>query len=384
MKTLTQSLTSCGALFLLLALLLPGRLPAQPVSLPATWGAYDLQENQGVSPTGLLSLTAQSSSGFTATVASNGYAPAYPSRSQYLPRVYALFAPQPITNLGQRVTVSFDIQFKTVVDPSNVGSFRFTLGDTNANNGLLGAITIGSGTGTLNRYDIALTQDTNLIDLVNGYYLFAQPTTEPTNISMGSVCDGGANLSSTYSGGMPPNGVQLGVDTTTIHHIRYSVERTVVGGNPALQSTLVWGNNAGTDVFENAGAPLLGGNGDDHSSAINVLPWTSVNLLGFCLFGTGGNQHFFGYDPGTYTLSNLKVYSGFPITSIERNPTDGGVTLKWESTKVDICQYEVQRSTNLTSWEVLATVPATGYESSYVDYPSLPVPHYYRVNKVFP
>src|SRR5260221_10745277 len=100
----------------LLATLIPSITQAQPVSLPSTWGQYDLQEQQGYS-SGLLSLAGQSSSGFSATVSSNGIAVGaaypsyngYPSKSQYLPRVYATFDGQPITNLGSRVTVSFDL-----------------------------------------------------------------------------------------------------------------------------------------------------------------------------------------------------------------------------------------------------------------------------------
>src|ERR1043165_9478608 len=95
---------------LLLGALIPSLTQAQPISLPGTWGQYDLQKQQGFSA-GLLTLAAQSASGFTDTVGSNGIAvgpdyPAYngyPSKSQYLPRVYTFFAGQPITNNGQRV-----------------------------------------------------------------------------------------------------------------------------------------------------------------------------------------------------------------------------------------------------------------------------------------
>src|SRR5438045_7315005 len=100
----------------MLAAFLPSSIQAQPVALPGTWGQYDLQEQQGFLPSGLLTLAGQSSSGFAATVSSNGISPAYPSKSQYLPRVYNFFANQPITNLGSRVTVAFDIIFNTVSD----------------------------------------------------------------------------------------------------------------------------------------------------------------------------------------------------------------------------------------------------------------------------
>src|SRR2546423_12439308 len=101
-----KSYKALGAAAILLAAFLPSRIQPQPISLPSTWGEYDLQQQIGYS-TGLLALAAQSSSGFRATVSSNGInpgtdSPAFPSKSQYLPRVYTFFPNQPITNNGQR------------------------------------------------------------------------------------------------------------------------------------------------------------------------------------------------------------------------------------------------------------------------------------------
>src|SRR5690349_2471273 len=97
---------------------LPPLRPDQLISLSSTWGQYDLQEQVGYS-SGLMTLANESSSGFSATVSSNGInpgvdSPPYPSKSQYLPRVYSIFAGQPITNAGQRVTIAFDVIFNTV------------------------------------------------------------------------------------------------------------------------------------------------------------------------------------------------------------------------------------------------------------------------------
>src|ERR1043166_714405 len=275
------------AAVLLLAALLPSRTQAQPISLPSTWGQYDLQEQIGYSA-GLLTLAGQSSSGFSATVSSNGIspgaggAPTFPSKSQYLPRVYTLFAGQPITNNGQRVTFSFDVKFNTVADPSNVGSFRISMGDTNCNNAWGAFMGMGTTSGSTLRYDSTITQDTNWFNPINGYYLFMPPDLanpmNPTNYSFGSFCDlSGSSVGTTsgstfrydatitqdtnwfnpingyylfmppdlanpmnptnYSfgsfcdlsgssvgGASAPNGVGMGVDTTTVHHFRFSVE----------------------------------------------------------------------------------------------------------------------------------------------------------------
>ncbi len=197
---------------LLLAALLPSLAQAQPISLSSSWGQYDLQKQQGYSA-GLLTLTAQSASGFTATVGSNGIAvgpdyPAYngyPSKSQYLPRVYTFFAGQPITNNGQRVAFSFDVKFNNVADPGNVGSFRITMGDTNSNNSWGAFMGLGTTSGSTLRYDSTLTQDTNWFNPNNGYYLFMPPDllnpSNPTNYSLGSFCD----FNGSSVGGFPLN-----------------------------------------------------------------------------------------------------------------------------------------------------------------------------------
>ncbi|NOS70985.1 MAG: hypothetical protein HOP33_13770 [Verrucomicrobia bacterium] len=380
--------TSLLAVSLMLAALLPSLMQAQPISLPSAWGQYDLQEQQGFSA-GLLSLAAESSSGFTATVGSNGIAlgpdyPAYtgyPSKSQYLPRVYTFFAGQPITTNGQRVTFSFDVKFNNLADPGNNGSFRFTMGDTNCNNSWGEFLGIGTASSSTFRYDGTITQDTNWIDTISGNSLYMPPDlsnpNNPTNYSFGSLCD--FNGSSVGGGGVP-NGVKMGVDTTTVHHIRFSVERTPSG----LQVDSVWNNSAGTAVEHAAFAPVPGGAGDDHSGLPNVSPWTNVNIFGFCLFGTGANEHFFGYDPGSFTVSNLKAYSGFNITAFQRDPASGDVTLTWESTKVDVCEYVVLKSTDLSSWTSISTNITEGFQTSYTNSATADNAAYYRVEKVYP
>jgi hypothetical protein len=367
---------------------LPTLRPDQLISLSSTWGQYDLQEQQGYLTNGLLTVANETSSGFSATISSNGIAVGtdyptyngYPSKSQYLPRVYTTFDGQPITNNGQRVTFAFDVIFNTVADPSNVGSFRISMGDTNANNAWGAFMGMGTTSGSTLRYDSTITQDTNAINLVSGNFLFVPPDlsnpNNPTNLSYGSFCD--LNGSS-VGGGSAPNGVGMGVDTTNVHHFRFSVERTPSG----LQCDMVWSNTAGTAVTESAFAPSGGGNGDDHSGLANITPWTNVNVFGFCLFGTGANEHFFGYDPGTFTISNLIAYSGFGITAMQKDPSTGDVAITWESSKVDVCQYVVQSSTDLNTWSSISTNSTGGYITSYTNSAPADNQLFYRVQKTF-
>ena len=361
----------------------PQLRPAQLISLSSTWGQFDLQEQVGYSA-GLMTLANETASGFSATIASNGInpgvdSPGYPSKSQYLPRIYTIFANQPITTNGQRVTVAFDVVFNTVADPSNVGSFRISLGDTNANNAWGAFMGLGTTTGATLRYDSTITQDTNWVDLVSGFFLYEPPgftnNNVQTNLSFGSFCD----LNGSSVGGQPaPNGIGMGVDTNTVHSFRFSVERTPSG----LQFDEVWSNTAGADVINAAFAPLAGGNGDDHSGLANITPWTNVNIFGFALFGTGANMHFFGNDPGTFTVSNLRAYAGFGVTGIQREAS-GDVAITWESSKVDVCQYVVQTSSDLNTWTSVSTNSAGGHLTSYTNSAPTASQVFYRVQKTY-
>ncbi len=366
----------------LLPVLLPTPTLAQPIPLSSTWGEYDLQEQTGYSA-GLLTLSAQSSTGFTALIGSNGISTAYPPKSQWLPRIYTTFVGQPITNNGQRVTFSFDVRYNNVADSANTGSFRISMGDTNCNNAFGAAWNLnGGGTGMFFRYDSTISQDPYWTNATTGYNLFEPPgfsdPSIPTNVSYGSFCD----LNGTTMGGVggAPNGVGTGVDTTTVQHIRFSVERTPSG----LQVDALWGNSAGPAYISSAVAPIPGGSGDDHSGAFNVSPWTNVNVFGFCLFGTGANQHFFGYNPGGYTISNLKGYSGFKIVGYQKQVPSGDDVITWESSAADVCEYVVLTSSDLTSWTSIATNSTGGYFTSYTNSAPAVNPLFYRIQKQFP
>jgi hypothetical protein len=368
-----RSLSAAG---LLLAVLFPAFTHAQFIPLSSTWIQHDPQETENVQPNGLLDLTGQSASGFTATVRTNDYAPAYPARSQYLPRIVQTFPDQPMTNLGSRVTVSFDVVFNTLPpDPINnvdVG-FRMSLGDTNANNAILGGFEFGppSGTVILLRYDTTITQDTNYLDLATGNYIFGGPYV------WSSICDGGGNLGSSSTA---PNGLAMATDTTNTHHIRFSVERVPTSlGGLGLQVDAVWSNSGGTEITAAAGAPIPGGNGDDFNGLTNVKPWTNINCFALCLFGTASRQPFL---EGTYTVSNFKAYYGFQITDFQKNGSDEVIT--WESTPVDVCQYIVETSSNLSNWSAISTNLTEGFATSFTNSaPPSADARFYRVLKQF-
>jgi len=378
---------------LLLAAIAPSLAQAQPVALANTWGEYDLEQEKGQSPNGLLVLSGQSSSGFTAFIKSNVLNATvfdFPPKSQYLPRVYQTFAGQPIVNNGSKVTVTFDVVINTPVPaPSNVG-FRMSMGDTNANNAILAGFDFGDPAGgtTLIRYDTTITQNTNWLNFeTGGDYLFS-----PTNqhFGWGSICDGGGAMSTagTTSGAPNDQGLQPGAK----HNFKFSIERTPTG----LMTGTVWGNDAGTSLIASASNPLPGGNGDDRNGLFNVKPWTNINAFGICLFGTGSNPVSWDENGGSYTVSNLKIYPGILITDIQRDAASGDIALTWESNPLDSVNgalYDVQYTTNVssTTWISLADTnisPAAtfpeGFVTSFTNSAPTDTARYYRVQKVYP
>jgi hypothetical protein len=388
MKPYLSILAAAG----LLALWLPSLGQAQPVALADTWGEYDLEQEKGQSANGLLILSEQSSSGFTAFISSNvinSTVSDFPPKSQYLPRVFQTFADQPITNFGSKVTVSFDVVINTNVPAANNVGFRMAMGDTNANNSILAGFDFGtvSGSSVLLRYDVTITQNTNWSDIGTGFYLFS-----PTNAAYawGSFCDGGANLSTVGTTSGAPNNQSL--QPGAKHSFKFSLERTPVG----LMTGTIWGNDAGPELIASAANPISGGNGDDHNGLTDVRPWRGINAFGLCLFGTGSNPVSWDTNGGSYTISNLKIYSGLNVTSIQRNSGSGDVVLTWESNPLDGVNgalYDVQYATNLAApaWVSLANTniaPAAtfpdGFWTSYTNSAPPDVARFYRVQKVYP
>jgi hypothetical protein len=409
MKTMKRY-TPLVVVGLMLAAVQPALVHAQSVPLADSWSEYDLEQDKGQSVSGLLTLTGQSSTGFTGTVRTNSINSTvanFPPKSQYLPRIFQTFANQPITNNGSRVTVSFDVVMNSPVQNYNV-AFRVSLGDTNANNAVLAGFDLGAADGqnVLFRYDRSITANTNYLDpsSVLGLVTFNNSTLwflfSPTNLdySWGSFCDGSDNYGITASSasGSAPNGVNLAPGSK--HSFSFSVERTP--GGLLLRS--IWGNTNGAGVVASLGYPTPGGAGDDNNGQINqngkVVPMNNINCVGFCLFGTGSSSAPF-FDSGSYTISNLRVCSGFPITAIQRDPASGDIGLTWESNPRDFINgalYDVQYTTSLTSpgWTSLADTNIAvldpsmdllgGFSTSYTDSAPVGPARFYRVQKTYP
>lgn len=355
---------------ILCASLLPHLAWAQPIALSSTWGVYN--------PSNLVTLSAESATGFTATFVDNTFS----APNATLPRIYQTFANQPFINTGSRVCVTFDMVFN---NPATFGDrqFRFGLGNTNANELIYVTWDTGAPGGTVSATRMDSLQATGITTPGVKH--------EPGNwndayigsaIALAAV--GSPNLTQMTAPSQIPGSVGLGdpaTYATAKHSFRCAVER--IPGK--LMQTVTIANNL---------APGWGGTAGvyDESLLSTNSPqfWQQVNTFGF----GGNNPNLFGATGGSYTVSNFKVYSGFQIAQFSRDPVTGDVTLAWESSPYDSAigaSYQVLTSTNLSnpgSWITNATlVPATdiaGFWTSNTIAGTTEAAQYYRVQKIYP
>ncbi|QDT00939.1 hypothetical protein [Adhaeretor mobilis] len=277
----------------------------QPINLNSSWTEHDpFQLFAGVQ-----TLSNQSSSGFT-----SAHSGAVSDLGEQ-PRVYQEFTGVDTSQVGQKLSVSFDVQFHDLLTEGDT-QFRFGFGDTTTNQGLIPImIDMGPafGSSLRMRYDDSITDDEN----------GAVPTYEAGNYSgflsgSGTFGNGGSSPTGESSGG-------LGVDTATIHTFTTTVERLernvdfsfppdgiadeVVNG---WYTTVTWTSDV-------PGAETLfvdTNNGEfaefDVDTELGVYPEDTFNTrgrienidtLGFLMF----NNQPFAAGSGSYTISNFTV-----------------------------------------------------------------------------
>ena len=173
---------------------------------------------------------------------------------------------------------------------------------------------------------------------------------------------------------------KIGVDTNVVHHFCYALERTPVS---MLQSS-IWSNEAAAPI-RHCGR---GKYADTVLSIYSPTNWQSVNMFGF---GYTKDTMFVDVN-GSYTVSNLKVTTGFSLTSVELDSGTGDVILTWQSTPMDNtvgASYVVQCATNLASptWTSISTnyAPETaeGFWTSATNAATVDEAALYRVQKVY-
>lgn len=294
-----------GAMVVFAGALGPANAATQQIILNDAWSEHD-PFNLGE---GIQTLSDQSSTAFTS--AHSGAVSDLGDR----PRVYQEFTGVDTSQVGQKLTASFDVQFHNILTEGDT-QFRFGYGDRTTNQGLVPImIDIGptSGSAWRMRYDdsISATENDTPIDFQPGNY-------NSFLSASGTFGSRGDNPTGEFSG-------SLGVDTSITHTFTTTVERVernvdtsfppdgvadaVVGG---WYFTVTWTNDA-----PDAETLFLDVNNADFArfdveSGLGVYPEDffnrngrieNIDTLGFLMF----NNQPFADGAGSYTISNFIV-----------------------------------------------------------------------------
>ncbi|QDT00940.1 PEP-CTERM sorting domain-containing protein [Adhaeretor mobilis] len=305
----------------------------QQLNLNSTWSEHDpFQLGAGVQ-----ALSNQSSSGFT-----SAHSSAVSDLGEQ-PRVYQEFTGYDVSQVGQKFSASFDLQFHTVPVIGDT-QFRFGFGDRTTNQALVPImIDIGQtqGSSFRFRYDDSITDDEN----------GAVPNYEPGNYS------GFLSASTTYGGGggNPTGDLNggLGVDTSVTHTFTTTIERVernvdfsfppdgiadeVVNG---WYTTVTWTSDApgAETIFLDIDEAGRGASVFDVDTGLGVYQEDvfnnrgrieNIDTLGFVIFN---NNPFMGN--GSYTVSNFMVeYDDGALSADfdEDTDVDGDDLASWDT-----------------------------------------------------
>lgn len=374
--------------------------------LSSTWGEWDYKQYLygGI---GNLALSNQTSSGFTAWVATNDVdvlnntTGALGADGQIevagRPAVFQEFSPLDLSENGQKITATFDLKINNPLVWSDQ-FVRFGFGNTNNNSCLYLKIDSGLGGGDVLgfRSDATMT-DTNGQTLIsatfdpNGNLATATNLNVPVKgpsegfvsgnyshfINSGGLNPPGSVYPQNIGGGAYPNGVGLGVEGTldVIHTISLSMER-VAGG---LKIVGTWSNSAGADLRVSGYAnPYIDTDLPAGHGRLNQISCLGFNLMSNDLFTNG-------YAGGTYTVSNFNldyfVPPPFRIKHIAYLPELDGLTFTWDSRAGET--YILEYSTNFSDWQQVpnTTVIESQGDSTTLEYPFAEQNTFYRIRK---
>lgn len=266
---------------LLTAALLTSSLSAGTVSLSNSWSEFDWNQTNPTAPNaGILSLSGQSSTGFTATTGPNTLAGS-PGR----PRVFQTFTPQTLAAVGDNVSLSFKLTSANGMVAGD-SAFRFALADTSRNHGIWASIDFGpvvTGNASTTRFDGSITDPLVSASYVAGNFGHF--------LNSGGTKGGSADI---------PNGTGFGDPTTlsTVHSLSLSVTR-VVGG---LSWTYSWGNDAGAATT----VVTIGATFDDSITQANGANGVVSSMDGIA-FVLSNDAPYGPGNTGSYTVSDVVV-----------------------------------------------------------------------------
>lgn len=374
--------------------------------LSSTWGEWDYKQYLygGI---GNLVLSNQTSSGFTAWVATNDVdvlnntSLALGADGQIevagRPAVFQEFAPLDLSEVGQKVSATFDLKINNPMVWSDQ-FVRFGFGNTNNNSCFYLKVDSGLGGGDVLgfRSDATMT-DTNGQTLISATFDPNGNLATATNLNFPSKGPSEGFVSGNYShfinsgglnppgsvypqnigGGAYPNGVGLGVEGTldVIHTISLSMER--VGGGLKIVGT--WSNSAGADFRVSGYAnPYIDTDLPAGHGKLDKISCLGFNLMSNDLFTNG-------YAGGTYTVSNFRldyvVPPPFRVTRIAYVVEIDGLSFTWDSRAGE--SYFLEYSSNLADWQQVpnTTVIESQGDSTTLEYPFAEQNTFYRIRK---
>ena len=351
--------------------------PPATLVLSSTWGQYDKTEivNGGA---GILSLTNESATGFTASVGentlSNNVVPTPGIDGAGRPRIFQTFNPQSLSGVGQQARMSFKIKFNDI-PASGDTRFRFGFADTAHNQGVLGMIDLGAPSNPSGRLrsDLSISGTGSVLSnyLPGDWSDFGNTGAAPG--ATGTALQTGSTIGA-FDGA--PNGVGL-VDTTTTHVFTMTLER-VAGG---LSWTVTWGNDQGPEILSMATTNVV----DD-----SLLPMNSVDSIGIMNL----NHNTFGAvnsnTTGSFVVSEVSVTGEGHTTSGSVLPfeTSGSslagtdLQVTWNSTPGVI--YSIVSSSDLKTWTLVpgaGSIVAADYTSSFTLSNQTATRQYYQIRR---
>lgn len=372
--------------------------------LSSTWGEWDYKQYL-YGGTGNLAISNQTSTGFTAWIATNdvdvvnnttgaiGADGAIEPSGR--PAVFQEFKALDLSREGQKVTATFDLKFNHALAPSDQ-FVRFGFGNTNNNSAFYIKMDSGTGGGDILGFrSDATTTDTNGTTLISATFDPLGNLATATNLNVPVVGPSGGFVSGNYShflnsgglnapgssyppniNGAYPNGVGIGVPGAleVVHTISMSIER-VTGG---LKIGATWSNSAGADLRVSGyntpyiDAPLPAGHG-----RLDQIGCLGFNLMNNDLFTNG-------YAGGTLTVSNFRLdYTNppvFEITQVIKDPLSDVLTIVWRSKPGETYTVESTDDGFTHDWFTEQGGIASQGESTSVSIFSSPN-RYYRVRK---
>lgn len=250
----------------------------EQITLDSTWSEWDPSNLGG----GVQTLSAESPTGYTASISGTV------AETGEIAQAYQIFDPVWMNEVGDKVELSFDIQFNSLLGAINLDTdFRAGISSTANNSGAVYGFDAGGsagGTSVRLRYDAnGLTHNDD-----NG-----------GAFDVGNI-NHSLNASGTLgSGGGTPAGDVLGESTTETHSFVLSLER-VAGG---LVGSSSWTSDApgAVPVVNAYNAPL------DDTTLLNGKAY-SMDMIQIALLEENISTTY----PASWTISNLTVF-GSPV-----------------------------------------------------------------------